>query len=60
MSVLRDLATFVTGASVTSLPETERATRETLALPIYPELSWEAQIYVVDAIEEFFTAAAKT
>jgi dTDP-4-amino-4,6-dideoxygalactose transaminase len=37
-----------------SLPETERATRETLALPIYPELSREAQLYVADAVEEFF------
>ena len=38
------------------LPETERAARETLALPIYPELSREAQLYVVWAIEEFFSA----
>ena len=38
------------------LPETERAARETLALPIYPELSRDAQLYVVDAIEEFFNA----
>jgi dTDP-4-amino-4,6-dideoxygalactose transaminase len=36
------------------LPETERATRESLALPIYPEISREAQRYVVDAIAEFF------
>jgi len=35
-------------------PETERAARETLALPIYPEISREAQRYVVDAIAEFY------
>jgi dTDP-4-amino-4,6-dideoxygalactose transaminase len=36
-------------------PETERAARESLALPIYPEISREAQRYVVNAIAEFFS-----
>ena len=36
------------------LPETERAARETLALPIYPEITHEMQRAVADAISEFF------
>ena len=35
-------------------PETERAARETLALPIYPEISRDAQGYVAAEIAEFF------
>lgn len=38
------------------LPETERAARESLALPIYPEISRDAQVTVADAIGEFFEA----
>lgn len=35
-------------------PEAERASRETLAIPIYPELTDEQQEYVVDKIGEFY------
>jgi len=37
-----------------NFPEAERAAREVLALPIYPEISREAQQYVVNSIAEFF------
>jgi dTDP-4-amino-4,6-dideoxygalactose transaminase len=37
------------------LPEAERAARETLALPVYPELTAEQQEYVVDVIRDFYS-----
>jgi dTDP-4-amino-4,6-dideoxygalactose transaminase len=36
-----------------ALPETERAARETFALPCYPELTDEQQVYVVESIKSF-------
>jgi dTDP-4-amino-4,6-dideoxygalactose transaminase len=36
-------------------PESERAARETLALPIYPELETAQLQYVVDTIASFYT-----
>ncbi|MDT7542588.1 MAG: hypothetical protein QOE33_2492 [Acidobacteriota bacterium] len=35
-------------------PESERAARETLALPVYPELTEAQQLYVVETIRDFF------
>ncbi|MCK5436996.1 MAG: DegT/DnrJ/EryC1/StrS family aminotransferase [Desulfobulbaceae bacterium] len=43
------------GYSELSFPESEKASEETLALPIYPELTDEMQRYVVERIAAFFS-----
>ena len=35
-------------------PESEKAAKETIALPIYPELRADQQEYVVEKIREFY------
>jgi len=42
------------GGKPGDFPESERASMETLALPIFPELTLEQQIYVVSKIREFY------
>jgi len=37
-----------------AFPESEKAARETLALPIYPELTITQQDYIVEKIKEFY------
>jgi dTDP-4-amino-4,6-dideoxygalactose transaminase len=41
-------------------PQSENAAEETLALPIYPELTEEQQYYVISSIREFFCNEKKS
>lgn len=50
---LQDCFAYV-GHKAGAFPESERAAKETLALPIYPELTGSQAQYVVDCIREFF------
>jgi dTDP-4-amino-4,6-dideoxygalactose transaminase len=45
------------GYKLGDLPATERASRECLSLPIYPELTEEMRQYVVEKIAEFYREA---
>jgi dTDP-4-amino-4,6-dideoxygalactose transaminase len=42
------------GYTENDFPESEKASRETLAMPIFPELKREQQEYVVEKIKEFY------
>jgi dTDP-4-amino-4,6-dideoxygalactose transaminase len=42
------------GHKIGDFPESERAAKETMAIPIYPELTAEQQTQVVGAIKEFY------
>lgn len=44
------------GYKAGDFPEAERAARETIALPIYPELSDDMAAYVVQTIADFYAA----
>ena len=46
------------GHSAGAFPESERAAKETLALPVHPELTEEQTQFVVDSILEFFEGRA--
>ena len=39
------------------LPVSERVAEQALSLPVYPELTMEDQVYVVNAIAQFYKAA---
>ena len=42
------------GHKVGDFPESEGAAKETLALPVYPELTDDQARYVVEGVKEFF------
>ena len=37
------------------MPETEMAAKETLALPVFPEITEEEQDYVIETVKEFLS-----
>jgi dTDP-4-amino-4,6-dideoxygalactose transaminase len=46
------------GGKAGDFPESERAARETLALPVYPELGTAEKEYVVSTIRDFLERRA--
>ncbi len=43
------------GYGESDFPESERAAREVLALPMFPELAEDEQHWVVESIAEFYS-----
>jgi dTDP-4-amino-4,6-dideoxygalactose transaminase len=39
------------------MPETEKAAEETLALPVFPEITEGEQDYVIESVKDFFIAS---
>ena len=50
-----DAAVAQLGEPAGDVPKSERAAKETLALPIYPGLTSDQQEYVVDSIRHFYS-----
>lgn len=48
------------GQAEGAFPESERAAKETVAIPVYPELTETQQRYVVECIKEFFVGDNQT
>jgi dTDP-4-amino-4,6-dideoxygalactose transaminase len=55
---LQECFTYL-GHTAGAFPESERAAKETLALPIYPELTESQAEYVVESVRGFFDEATR-
>ena len=51
------LALHLAGHGAGAFPESERAAKETLAIPVYPEVSRQQIEYVVSCVREFYVGA---
>lgn len=52
--VPQHLQKAVAGYQMGDFPETERAARETLTLPVFPEITKQEQAFVVSSIQDFY------